>query len=81
MGDAANETETGKPNGFPKARDPAVSVTHAAEKLIANQMEIQQAKLAVFRAFCAAFDQTAARFTSGRSLRFANDFSRDFLSY
>ncbi|KAM4063340.1 ribonuclease H-like protein [Hirsutella rhossiliensis] len=63
MGDAATENETDKPDDFPEARDSSVSVAHVAERLIASQMEAQQAKLAVFRAFCTAFDQTAARFT------------------
>ncbi|PHH91533.1 hypothetical protein CDD83_79 [Cordyceps sp. RAO-2017] len=68
MRDTANETETDILDDFPEARDPAVSVTHAAERLIANQMEAQQAKLAVFRAFSTAFYQTADQFTSGHSL-------------
>ncbi|KAM4067567.1 reverse transcriptase (RNA-dependent DNA polymerase) [Hirsutella rhossiliensis] len=44
-------------------------------------MEAQQAKLAVFRAFCTAFDKTAAQFNSGHALSFAKEFSRGFISY
>ncbi|KAM4066752.1 ribonuclease H-like protein [Hirsutella rhossiliensis] len=44
-------------------------------------MEAQQAKLAVFRAFCTAFDKTAAQFNSGHELSFAKEFSRGFISY
>ncbi|KAM4060711.1 hypothetical protein HRG_001744 [Hirsutella rhossiliensis] len=40
-----------------------------------------RAKLAVFRAFCTVFNQTAAQFTSAQALNFAKDFSRGFLSY
>ncbi|KAM4066707.1 hypothetical protein HRG_000760 [Hirsutella rhossiliensis] len=81
MGDAADETKTDEPDDLPDAEGPAVTVAHAAESLIASQMESQQAKLAVFRAFCTAFDQTAAQFTSGHALSFAKDISRDFISY
>ncbi|KAM4063576.1 endonuclease/Exonuclease/phosphatase family protein [Hirsutella rhossiliensis] len=81
MGDAADETETDEPDDLPEAQGPAVTVAHAAERLIANQMEAQQAKLAVFRAFCTAFDKTAAQFNSGHALSFAKEFSRGFISY
>ncbi|KAM4066777.1 ribonuclease H-like protein [Hirsutella rhossiliensis] len=81
MGDAADETETDEPDDLPETQGPAVTVAHAAERLIANQMEAQQAKLAVFRAFCTAFDKTAAQFNSGHELSFAKEFSRGFISY
>ncbi|KAM4065305.1 ribonuclease H-like protein [Hirsutella rhossiliensis] len=69
MGDAPDEIETDEPDDLPEAQGPAVTIAHAAERLIASQMEAQQAKLAVFRAYCTAFDQTAAQFTSGGFVR------------
>ncbi|PWI64051.1 hypothetical protein PCL_00034 [Purpureocillium lilacinum] len=39
------------------------------------------AKLAVFRAFCSSFDDTAKQFTSGPALQFAQKFSSSFLQY
>lgn len=80
IGDAADKTGTDEPDDLPEARGPAVSVAHAAERLITSQMEAQQAKLALFRAFCTAFDQTAVQFTSGHAFNFAKGFSRGFLS-
>lgn len=67
MGDEAYETNIDEPHDLPDAKSLAVTIAHAAESLIASQMESQQAKLAVFRAFCTAFDQMAAQFTSGHA--------------
>ena len=45
------------------------------------QNRVYSAKLAVFRAFCSSFDETAKQFTSGPALQFAQNFSSSFLQY
>jgi hypothetical protein len=58
-----------------------VSIADAADKLVHAQSEVYSAKLAVFRAFCSSFDETAKQFTSGPALQFAQKFSSSFLQY
>ncbi|PWI70932.1 putative reverse transcriptase, partial [Purpureocillium lilacinum] len=65
----------------PQPGDGPVSVASAADKLVVAQNEVYSAKLAVFRAFCSSFDDTAKQFTSGPALQFAQKFSSSFLQY
>ena len=65
----------------PQPGDGPVSITNAADKLVVAQNEVYSAKLAVFRAFCSSFDDTAKQFTSGPALQFAQKFSSSFLQY
>ena len=65
----------------PQPGDGPVSITNAADKLVDAQNEVYSAKLAVFRAFCSSFDDTAKQFTSGPALQFAQKFSSSFLQY
>ncbi|KAK4075188.1 hypothetical protein Purlil1_12773 [Purpureocillium lilacinum] len=57
------------------------TIANAADKLVVAQNEVYSAKLAVFRAFCSSFDDTAKQFTSGPALQFAQKFSSSFLQY
>ncbi|KAJ6437079.1 reverse transcriptase [Purpureocillium lavendulum] len=61
--------------------DGPVTIANAADKLVVAQNEVYSAKLAVFRAFCSSFDDTAKQFTSGPALQFAQKFSSSFLQY
>ena len=63
----------------PQPSDGPVSIADAADKLVVAQNEVYSAKLAVFRAFCSSFDDTAKQFTSGPALQFAQKFSGGFL--
>ncbi|OAQ60815.1 ribonuclease H-like protein [Purpureocillium lilacinum] len=65
----------------PQPGDGPVSIANAADKLVVAQNEVYSAKLAVFRAFCSSFDDTAKQFTSGPALQFAQKFSSSFLQY
>jgi len=65
----------------PQPSDGPVSIADAADKLVVAQNEVYSAKLAVFRAFCSSFDDTAKQFTSGPALQFAQKFSSSFLQY
>ncbi|PWI64416.1 hypothetical protein PCL_10484 [Purpureocillium lilacinum] len=65
----------------PQSGDGPVSIANAADKLVVAQNEVYSAKLAVFRAFCSSFDDTAKQFTSGPALQFAQKFSSSFLQY
>ncbi|OAQ61343.1 reverse transcriptase, RNaseH [Purpureocillium lilacinum] len=65
----------------PQSGDGPVSIANAAHKLVVAQNEVYSAKLAVFRAFCSSFDDTAKQFTSGPALQFAQKFSSSFLQY
>ena len=65
----------------PQPGDGPVTIANAADKLVVAQNEVYSAKLAVFRAFCSSFDNTAKQFTSGPALQFAQKFSSSFLQY
>ncbi|KAJ6439060.1 reverse transcriptase [Purpureocillium lavendulum] len=65
----------------PQPGDGPVTIANAADKLVVAQNEVYSAKLAVFRAFCSSFDDTAKQFTSGPALQFAQKFSSSFLQY
>ena len=56
-----------------------VSIAVTASRLAQETAKIHETKIAVFKAFCAAFDETAKQFTSGPAFRFAQEFSQSFL--
>jgi hypothetical protein len=60
---------------------PPVSVAETADRLAREQTEAHNIKVAVFKAFCSSFDETAKQFTSGPAFRFAQDFTCGFLQY
>ncbi|MGH7960306.1 MAG: hypothetical protein ACRERD_00585, partial [Candidatus Binatia bacterium] len=68
----SNALETNQPQ-------PAVTITESATRLVRETAQIHETKIAVFRAFCNAFDETAKQFTSGHAFRFAQEFSQSFI--
>ena len=58
---------------------PPVSIAASAHRLAQETAKIHETKIAVFKAFCSAFDETAKQFTSGPAFRFAQEFSQSFI--
>lgn len=56
-----------------------VALGETVNRLTQETAVIHETKIAVFKAFCAAFDETAKQFTSGHAFRFAQEFSHGFL--
>ncbi|KAF6517468.1 hypothetical protein HZS61_003029 [Fusarium oxysporum f. sp. conglutinans] len=70
----------------PPSSDPAptteqqpVSLIEAATKLARDRAEEYNAKLKVFQAFCAKFEEAAKQFTTGPEREFAQKFADSFL--
>jgi hypothetical protein len=56
-----------------------ISITESANKLAHKRMEEYNAKLMVFQAFCAKFEEATQQFTNGPQRRFAQQFADNFL--
>lgn len=56
-----------------------VSIIEWANGLARERVEVYNAKLAVFQAFCAKFEEAAQQFTTGLQRRFAQQFADNFL--
>ncbi|KAH6959817.1 hypothetical protein BKA56DRAFT_436705, partial [Ilyonectria sp. MPI-CAGE-AT-0026] len=59
----------------------AINLSAAAAGVAAESQAILDDKMKVFRTFCAAFDETAKQFPTGRMFRFAQEMSQSFLSH
>ncbi|XP_044718775.1 reverse transcriptase [Hirsutella rhossiliensis] len=58
-----------------------IDITHAATQLIDAQAAVYNAKLRVFRTFCAHFNEAAKEFATGPERDFAKHFSTSFLGF
>ncbi|KAL6405612.1 hypothetical protein AUP68_11373 [Ilyonectria robusta] len=67
------------PNPTPTNEQQPVSIFEAATKLARDRMEEYNAKLKVFQAFCATFEEAAKQFTTGPEREFAQKFADSFL--
>ncbi|KAH6995449.1 hypothetical protein BKA56DRAFT_694529, partial [Ilyonectria sp. MPI-CAGE-AT-0026] len=59
----------------------AINLSAAAAGVAADSQAALDDKMKVFRTFCAAFDETAKQFPTGRMFRFAQEMSQSFLNY
>ncbi|KAH7120052.1 hypothetical protein B0J13DRAFT_629329 [Dactylonectria estremocensis] len=59
----------------------AINLSAAAAGVVVESQAILDDKMKVFRTFCAAFDETAKQFPTGRMFRFAQEMLRGFLSH
>lgn len=66
-----------------KTSEPAIAInlSAAAAGVALESQAILDDKMKVFRTFCAAFDETAKQFPTGRMFRFAQQMSQSFLSH
>ncbi|EFY95407.2 Endonuclease/exonuclease/phosphatase [Metarhizium robertsii ARSEF 23] len=62
-------------------RQQPVDITEAATRLANEQIAVHDAKLRVFRTFCAHFNEAAKGFTTGPERDFAKHFSDSFLDF
>uniref|UniRef100_A0A0D2YHX7 Uncharacterized protein n=1 Tax=Fusarium oxysporum (strain Fo5176) TaxID=660025 RepID=A0A0D2YHX7_FUSOF len=60
--------------------DQPISIITSANDLACERVEEYNAKLMVFQAFCAKFEEAAQQFTAGPQRRFARQFANSFLS-
>ncbi|KAK9443926.1 hypothetical protein VB005_02451 [Metarhizium brunneum] len=58
-----------------------IDITDAANQLVDEQVAAYNAKLRVFRTFCAHFNAAAKEFTTGPERDFAKHFSSNFLKF
>jgi hypothetical protein len=58
-----------------------IDITYAANQLVDAQAAAYNAKLRVFRTFCAHFNEAAKEFTTGPERDFAKHFSSSFLGF
>ena len=58
-----------------------IDITDAANQLADEQVAVYNAKLKVFRTFCAHFNEAAKKFPSGPERDFAQHFSSSFLGF
>ncbi|KHO10906.1 hypothetical protein MAA_11443 [Metarhizium robertsii ARSEF 23] len=58
-----------------------IDITDAANQLVDEQVAAYNAKLRVFRTFCAHFNEAAKEFTTGPERDFAKHFSSTFLEF
>ncbi|KID83766.1 hypothetical protein MGU_08957 [Metarhizium guizhouense ARSEF 977] len=58
-----------------------IDITDAANQLVDEQVAAYNAKLRVFRTFCAHFNEAAKEFTTGPERDFAKHFSSSFLEF
>ncbi|KID59265.1 reverse transcriptase, partial [Metarhizium hybridum] len=58
-----------------------IDITDAANQLADEQVAVYNAKLKVFRTFCAHFNEAAKKFPSGPERDFAHHFSSSFLGF
>ncbi|KFA50735.1 hypothetical protein S40293_10099 [Stachybotrys chartarum IBT 40293] len=65
----------------PQGEDQLISVVEAATRLAQEYTETYNTKLTVFRAFCAAFEETARQFTTKPEREFAQNFATSFLDF
>ncbi|KAI3573387.1 hypothetical protein IWW34DRAFT_593227, partial [Fusarium oxysporum f. sp. albedinis] len=63
----------------PTTEQQPVSLIEAATKLARDRAEEYNAKLKVFQAFCAKFEEAAKQFTTGPEREFAQKFADSFL--
>ena len=69
------------PNQALQGESQPISIAESADRLVQAHTETYNTKLTIFRAFCAAFDETAKQFTSKQGRDFAHQFSNNFLDY
>ncbi|KAH7109727.1 hypothetical protein B0J13DRAFT_462808, partial [Dactylonectria estremocensis] len=67
------------PDPTPTNEQQPVSIFEAATKLARDRVEEYNAKLKVFQAFCAKFEEAAKQFTTGPEREFAQKFADSFL--
>ena len=60
---------------------PPIDITDEANQLVDEQVATHNAKLKVFRTFCAHFNEAAKGFTTGPERDFAKHFSNSFLDF
>ncbi|KAI8648548.1 hypothetical protein NCS55_01493600 [Fusarium keratoplasticum] len=60
-------------------RQQPVSIVESANRLAHERVEEYNAKLTVFQAFCAKFEEAAQQFTTGPERQFAQQFANSFL--
>ncbi|KAH7302847.1 hypothetical protein B0I35DRAFT_340522, partial [Stachybotrys elegans] len=65
----------------PQGEDQPISVAEAATRLAQEYTETYNTKLTVFRAFWAAFEETARQFTTKPEREFAQNFATSFLDF
>lgn len=77
---AAAATEGARPDhpSSPPRQQP-VSIVESANRLAHERVEEYNAKLTVFQAFCAKFEEAAQQFTTGPERQFAQQFANSFL--
>ncbi|KAK2122371.1 hypothetical protein NOF04DRAFT_1418180 [Fusarium oxysporum II5] len=67
-----------KRSSLPEPEQP-ISIIESANELARERVEEYNAKLMVFQAFCAKFEEAAQQFTNGPQRRFAQQFADSFL--
>ncbi|KAJ4176232.1 hypothetical protein NW755_014528 [Fusarium falciforme] len=75
---AATEGARLDPPSSPPGQRP-VSIIESANRLARERVEEYNAKLTVFQAFCAKFEEAAQQFTTGPERQFAQQFANSFL--
>lgn len=78
---AQHATSDTLPDQEPQGENQPISIAESANRLVQEYTETHNTKLTVFRAFCAAFEETARQFTTKPEREFAQHFSASFLGY
>jgi hypothetical protein len=76
---AAAAEGAARPNPSLVSEQQPVSIIESANDLARERVEEYNAKLMVFQAFCAKFEEAAQQFTTGPQRRFAQQFADSFL--